>query len=1156
MFSIKVDTIRDRTTNGPTYMKGRQYYRQGMVKNLTYDQDKGIILAQVEGTRTYNVRIILNGKGELHDATCTCSAFAAYWGLCRHIAATLLFCVDAFGQQKTHILQDNAKPDNVSPGNEDSEQNDVQAAVRQEAAEDAIRDWPASDGISDAGNAGKAADANAAVIRSQQHHARQQAQRKSRSKTRDFLARMEHVVQLADPSGKQPVRLQVTLHCSPASCTLPWLSFSIGEIQLYPVSNVEQFAEAVSRDLALELDKDFTLDPMRHAFLPQDQPLITMLQDAFENDYKAVFGTSHASSRDRFFTMNASRFAAFLSISGSLSDCHWQNIKDQSIQPIHIRRTTLPVRLCLRSDDPADGSSGPSGFRLELDCDQPPLQMTASRNIYLVGDTFFLPPPESIRMIEPILSVFNSPGMRQLSLTREEAIYLLGDIQPQLLSVCPLVLENQLAEKIVDEPLCCVVELDYGSAALRAAVSFHYGSSTILPLAAPKDESSLDLLILRDRQKEEKLLQTLSQAGFTRQGSSWRLTDSDDIYAFLTVVRQQLADLAEIRETPAFKKIRVLPPPSIQIGFALSSDQESLELNREFTGLPQEEYNAYIQSLREKRAYFRTRDGNFRQVSLQNRDLLLQLMDLMLLWGLEPGKSLCRLPRYRAMALEGLLTDKAAGQLIKADESVLLMIRHLSEPGSLIFRMPQSLHGKLRPYQKIGYQWLRSLDYYGLGGILADDMGLGKTLQTIAFVMAIWQKQKKPSLIIAPTSLVYNWLSEFERFAPKLPVMVLDGSRQQRTSRLGEITGQACTITSYSLLRRDIEEIGSCDFASCFLDEAQNIKNPETLNARSVKQVRADRYFALTGTPLENSLTELWSIFDFILPGYLFGHKSFQNLYELPITRDGSQEALDALHRQIAPFVLRRMKKDVLKELPDKIETRSICDMTEEQREIYQSFLLRSKTDLEQEINLNGYARSQIYILALLTRLRQICCHPALFMKNYQGGSGKLSLLEELLADSFSAGHRVLVFSQFTSMLELIRENQLAVGCESFYIDGQVAADDRMSQVQRFNQGEGKLFLISLRAGGTGLNLTGADTVIHFDPWWNPAVEDQATDRAYRIGQENVVQVIKLYTRHSIEEKIHQLQERKQNLIDRVIKPGQNLLSKMTLEEVRSLFEL
>ena len=1141
MFNVRVDNIRERTTNGPTYMKGRQYYRQGKVRHLSFDQEKGIILAQVEGSRTYSVRIILTGKGELHDATCTCSAFAAYWGLCRHIAATLLYSIDAFGRQKTHIMP----ADSAKPGISGSADNELSET---EPAELDQNEAPAAENLS----------ADPGLINRQQQSARQQAQRRSRSKTRDFLTRIDNATRMAETSSKIPLKLQVTLHCAPASITLPWLSFAVGENQLYPVPNVEQFAEAISRDLPLELDKNFTLSPLQHRFSAVDMPLIKMLQDSFENDYKAVFGTSHSSSRDRYFTLNATRFAAFLLMADGLTDSGWHFIKDNVRQPIKIRQSNLPVSLFLSTEiDPV--MTAISSYRLEFHCDQNMQQMTASRNVYLVGDQFYLPSHESIRLIEPILSTFNSPGIRHLLLTREEALYLISEIRPSIETVCPVFLDESLSARIIAQPLQTTVDIDTCKSGLRADVSFCYGSEMInplLPAAAETDQEINDgPLIIRDRAGEERVQQFLTQAGFSRHNQSFQLNDSDDLYRYLSTAATGLEQIAEVRMSPAAKSLRILKAPIVRFDLNLADSPHSLNMSQHFSDLPESERSAYIQALRDKRSYIRTLGGNFRQINLDNRDLLLQIVDLLQLWGVKPGTEVSQLPRYRALALNRLLQQPDVADLLKVDESVKSMIQHLLCPGELSFKLPSTLHGKLRPYQKTGFHWLCTLDYYGLGGILADDMGLGKTLQTIAFVSMIWQQKKRPSLIIAPTSLVYNWLSEFEKFAPKLPVMILDGSRQQRTSRLCDIDDHACVITSYSLLRRDIDELGACSFASCFLDEAQNIKNPETLNARSVKQVKADRCFALTGTPIENSLTELWSIFDFILPGYLYNQKTFQNVFELPIVRDNSGEALESLHHQILPFVLRRMKKDVLTELPEKIETRTICEMTDEQRKIYESFLSRSRADLDKEVSINGYAHSQIFILALLTRLRQICCHPGLFIRDYEGGSGKLQLLEELLADCFSAGHRVLVFSQFTSMLEMIREDQIRKGCTPFYIDGQVPAEERLTQVQRFNQGEGKLFLISLRAGGTGLNLTGADTVIHFDPWWNPAVEEQATDRAYRIGQENVVQVFKLYTRQSIEEKIQHLQQKKQHLIDAVIKPGQNLLSKMSLEEVRSLFE-
>ena len=412
-FNVKIDAVRELTTNGPTYMKGRQYYRQGRVRHLSFDQEMGVILAQVEGTRAYNIRIILNGKGELHDATCTCSAFASYWGICQHIAAALLYGIDAFGEQKTNILP-----------------------------------------------------------------AKVQTQRRSRNKTREFMLRMNHTVRVAQTFDKKILRLQVTLHCSPSTTALPWLSFAVGETCLYPILNVEQFAEAISRDLPLELDKDLTIDPKLHTFSEANHPLIAMIRDAFENDYKAVFGTSHSASRDRFFTLNASRFAEFLAMSAGLPDCAWQIAEDQERQEIQVRQADLPIKLCLSY---ASGTkSKQTDFILSFHSEQNLQQLTASRNVYLVGNAFYLPPYSSIRLIEPILTVFSTPGLRRLVLTQDDDRFCLAK-SCLISAICPLQLDDKIKARLVDEPLEPFIDLDYEDADLLATVSFRYGDEWINP---------------------------------------------------------------------------------------------------------------------------------------------------------------------------------------------------------------------------------------------------------------------------------------------------------------------------------------------------------------------------------------------------------------------------------------------------------------------------------------------------------------------------------------------------------------------------------------------------------------------------------------------------------------------------------------------------
>ncbi|MDP3486656.1 MAG: DEAD/DEAH box helicase, partial [Bacillota bacterium] len=429
-----------------------------------------------------------------------------------------------------------------------------------------------------------------------------------------------------------------------------------------------------------------------------------------------------------------------------------------------------------------------------------------------------------------------------------------------------------------------------------------------------------------------------------------------------------------------------------------------------------------------------------------------------------------------------------------------------------------------------------------------------KTLQVIAFVLSEKAIEQKPSLVIAPTSLVYNWLEEVRKFAPELRVEIITGQPGERQQRLTEINAADLVVTSYALIKRDIELYSGMDFKYCFVDEAQNIKNPHTLNAKSVKQIKAKGYFALTGTPVENSLTELWSIFDFLMPGYLFNHTRFTTKYETPIVKNGDKTALQQLGRHIRPFILRRMKRDVLKELPPKVESKISCEMTDQQAKLYASYILAAQQEFKDVVEAQGFEQSRIKILAILTRLRQVCCHPGMFLENYADGSGKLDTLLEILHDALSGGHRVLVFSQFTTMLALVSDQLKAAGIPYHYLDGSTPSLERMRLVNAFNAGEKPLFLLSLKAGGTGLNLTGADMVIHCDPWWNPAVEDQATDRAYRIGQQNSVQVYKLIARNTIEERIYELQQAKRELIDAVIKPGETFLTKMKEEEIRQLF--
>ena len=441
-----------------------------------------------------------------------------------------------------------------------------------------------------------------------------------------------------------------------------------------------------------------------------------------------------------------------------------------------------------------------------------------------------------------------------------------------------------------------------------------------------------------------------------------------------------------------------------------------------------------------------------------------------------------------------------------------------------------------------------------MGGILADDMGLGKTLQVIA-LLADNMKGKKPSIVVCPSSLVLNWKAEIEKWCPTLKVSIIKGFAEDRKTLINEYDNYNLLVTSYDLLKRDIEEYEGKSFKYIIADEAQYIKNFTTQNATALKSLVGETKFALTGTPIENAVSELWSIFDFIMPGYLYSYNKFKKKLEEPILKQEDKEALKRLKTLINPFILRRVKKEVLTELPEKNITIMKNEMTDEQQKIYMSYFAQTKKEVSAELSENGFEKSKFKILMLLTRLRQICCHPSLFIDNYNGESGKLNQCIDLIKEAVDSGHKILLFSSYTSMFEIIEKELNKKNVKYYKLTGSTPVGKRVEMVEQFNNDDSiKIFLISLKAGGTGLNLTGADVVIHYDPWWNLSIENQATDRAYRIGQKNSVQVYKLITTNSIEEKINKLQEKKAKISDELLSTEETFINKLSKEEIMELF--
>ncbi|MFC1498397.1 SNF2-related protein [Verrucomicrobiota bacterium] len=475
--------------------------------------------------------------------------------------------------------------------------------------------------------------------------------------------------------------------------------------------------------------------------------------------------------------------------------------------------------------------------------------------------------------------------------------------------------------------------------------------------------------------------------------------------------------------------------------------------------------------------------------------------------------------------------------------------------------LDKTLDAILRPYQKEGVSWMRFLQKNSFCGILADEMGLGKTLQTLTWLKLIRANKdynNKPALIVCPTSLVENWVEETSKFVPNLKSLVLTGS--DRHDKWDLLSESDIAVTSYAILRRDIDNYVEHEFSVAILDEAQHIKNRSTNNAKAAKRIKADSRLVLTGTPVENSVSDLWSIMDFLMPGYLGSHETFKYKYEVPITK-GEEESVIAqkkLRRKLHPFLLRRLKIDVAKDLPAKIEKVSLCPLTKDQQMVYNEILKSSQQKISGMVSNKGFNKSRMEILVTLMRLRQVCCHLDLLKLenlNSKYPSAKLDMFFELLEEAVDGGHRILVFSQFVSMLTILRKELERQAFSYCYLDG--STKNRMAEVKKFNtQRDIPVFLISLKAGGTGLNLTGADMVIHFDPWWNPAVEDQATDRAHRIGQKRTVYSVKLISKGTVEEKVLAMQKKKKAIINATIESDEKMMQNLSWEDIQELLEL
>ena len=930
------------------------------------------------------------------------------------------------------------------------------------------------------------------------------------------------------------------------------IRFFIGKEKLYQVKDLVMFSQAVEFERFIEYGKGFSFHHSLEAFEENCRPLVMLVMEMV-GIYREHYSQFKRSSLEMEPVLSelaigkAARERFFNLMEGKTIECE-DNRKEK--RNLTVKKENPKFELLVEK-------TGKDGVKLTV-----PKELMAfpgEKCLFIADDTcFYRCDDEYTRALSVLMEymVMGPDAEREVLINDRDMPLFYERVLKQLevlklLKIKDLDLEAYRPEEL--KARFYFDSIDSRTVTLRPELA--YGDYAFHPL----DDENVPREICRDVPGEFKVSQLITKYfKFTEDESRNMVIRGDDaaIYQLVSVGMGQFAEIGEVFLSDSFKKIRVLPPANVSV--RVRAAEKWLELDVDMGGIPKDELFAVLSEYEAKKKFYRMKNGDFLTLG---DDGLLTMSRLAKNLGVEKefaaAETMC-LPMYRAMFLDHMLKEDRSVSFYR-DQLFKAVVRGMHDVEDSEYELPESLVPILRSYQKVGYRWLKSLDAYGFGGILADEMGLGKTIQIIAVLLDQKHHDGGTSLIVCPASLVYNWENEIRTFAPELTVMTVAGNQAEREEVLTglaaeKFAGVDVVITSYDLLKRDLNYYLDQNFRFQIIDEAQYIKTATTQAPKAVKAITAKTKFALTGTPIENHLGELWSIFDYLMPGFLFTSQKFKRMFETPIVRDGDEEALSMLRKMTGPFIMRRLKKDVLKELPEKLETVLYSAMEGEQKRLYQANAALLKEQL-----LSGseseYGKDRMQILAELMKLRQICCEPVLCFSGYKGGSAKLETCMELLENGTSAGHKILLFSQFTSMLDIIAKRLKKEKISYYMLTGSTSKKERMQMVSSFQKDDVKVFLISLKAGGTGLNLTAADIVIHYDPWWNVAAQNQATDRAHRIGQENQVTVFKLITKSTIEENILKLQEMKQNLADTVVTEGSGAFSALTREDLLAMLD-
>jgi len=886
--------------------------------------------------------------------------------------------------------------------------------------------------------------------------------------------------------------------------------FKIGIDKMYVMKDLKEFAYSRLESKDLIFGIDFLYNPVSNYFEYEDEKIVQIIEE-----YGMDLSYNSPQKNFKYLTVKGSNIRRlFEALSYRTFDFKFRNMYySPSV---------------IESNIPVDISFELNNNEAILKCeDKLPFPLSLKGDVVFYKGNIYLLNSENGIYYKKLYSVLNE--FKEVSFPLENVSQVLSDMIPKIEKICDKVIVDEKIKDNISKDLKIKYFFDLENSNVTCKIVFSY------------DEDN-NKFIIRDFEKENEGVYRLYSNFFEKENDKYIFKGNDNqLYDFLNRDINSLKNIGEVYYSDKLKERKIHNSSAFRVGLG-EEINHYLDFNFEIEGVDPKEYKNIIKAFKNQKKFYKLGDGDFINLEDSETKEMFKLMESL---GFTDNIKNMKIHSSKAMFINHLLTEKKL-PYISGMENTNNIIEKFRSIQKQEVKIPKDLHATLRDYQVDSLNWFETLDYLGFGGILADEMGLGKTIQTIAFLL---NKKDKKTLIVTPTSLIHNWKSEFEKFAPSLSVGISHGLKKDRLGIIKNINDFNVILTTYGSLRNDIEEYEKLEFDYCIIDEAQNIKNPLASSTDAVKAIKASNKFALTGTPIENNLMELWSIFDFIMPGYLYSLTKFNAIF----IKDVNQ--VENLKRMIKPFILRRTKEQVIKELPPKIEKEFYVEMGKTQRNTYGIYVEEIKRKLEEKKDV----KNKITIFSYLTKLRQLCLDPSIIVEGYKGKSAKTDTCLEIIKDYIEKDNKILVFSQFTSVLKNIGKKLNKNKINFYYLDGSTPAKNRITLVDSFNNNEEiKVFLISLKAGGTGLNLTSANTVIHFDPWWNPSVQNQASDRAHRIGQKQVVEVIKLISKGTIEEKIMELQQKKSELIHDMLDGNlnnTNILSSLSEEELIDLIK-